>query len=92
MTLLLEPLLIRTAEMPDTPKFSVRIVWVVSLLQGWSPLEAMRYEKDGTPRVLKGVMENYMQSKVGAVWLSLDFAKRLDKHGIMSVVSLKVHA
>lgn len=90
MTLLLEPILIRTAALPDTPKFSVRLVWVVSLLQGWSPPQGMRYEKDGTPLILKGVMENYMQSKVGAVWLSMDLANRLGKHGILSVVSSRL--
>lgn len=47
----------------------------------------MRYEEDGTPRVLKGVMENYMQSKTGAVWLSLEFARRLGGDGVLSVVS-----
>ncbi|KUJ06683.1 putative short-chain dehydrogenase [Mollisia scopiformis] len=85
MTLLLEPILIKTATLPDTPKLSVRLVWVVSLVQGWAPVEAMRYEKDGTPVVLKGTMENYMQSKVGDVWLATDVANRLGKHGVMSV-------
>jgi hypothetical protein len=89
MTLLLEDILIKTARLPDTPKFSVRLVWVVSLLQGWNPPQGqgMRYENDGTPTVLKGVMENYMQSKVGTVWLSMESAARLGKHGILSVVS-----
>ncbi|KAE8446079.1 hypothetical protein EG329_012587 [Mollisiaceae sp. DMI_Dod_QoI] len=85
MTLLLESILIRTATLPDTPKFSVRIVWVVSLLQGGIPPEGMQFESSGTPKVLTKFMENYMQSKVGDAWLAADFAERLGKDGVMSV-------
>lgn len=88
MTLLLQPILIKTASLPDVRKFSVRMVWVTSLLQAGTPPGGMQFESDGTPVVLnKKFMDNYMQSKVGDAWLAADFAEKLGKHGIMSVVS-----
>lgn len=86
MTLLLESILIKTAGLANVKKFGVRIVWVTSLLQAGTPVGGMQFESDGTPVILKKFMENYMQSKVGAAWLGADFAERLGKHGIMSVV------
>jgi retinol dehydrogenase 12 len=86
MTLLLEPILIRTAKMAGSPEGSVRIVWVTSLLHAGSPY--MKFEDDGTPVVLAKLMDNYMQSKVGAAWLGDKFAKRLGDQGILSVVSI----
>lgn len=88
MTLLLEPILIKTAGLADVKKFGVRIVWVTSLLQAGTPVGGMQFDSDGTPVVLtKKFMDNYMQSKVGDAWLGADFAEKLGKHGIMSVVS-----
>jgi retinol dehydrogenase-12 len=88
MTLLLEPILIRTAKMADTPKESVRIVWVTSLLLGGRlPSGGISFQADGTPVLLTKGMDNYMQSKVGDAWLADKFAKRLGEHGILSVVS-----
>jgi retinol dehydrogenase 12 len=87
MTLLLEPIFIRTAEIAGTPEGSVRIVWVTSLLHAGSP--NMTFENDGTPVVLEKLMDNYMQSKVGDAWLGYRFANRLGDHGILSVVSEK---
>jgi retinol dehydrogenase 12 len=86
MTLLLEPILIRTVKMVGTPEGSVRIVWITSLLHAGSPY--MNFEDDGTPVVLAKLMDNYMQSKVGAAWLGDKFAKRLGDQGILSVVSI----
>ncbi len=88
MTLLLEPTIIHTATLPDTPKSSVRIVWVVSHLQLSTPPDGMKFDADGTPLYRKKFMENYMQSKVGDTWLAILFAERLGKHGVMSVVCL----
>jgi retinol dehydrogenase-12 len=88
MTLLLEPILMRTAKTTGTPKGSVRIVWVTSmLLEGELPKEGMTFQSDGTPVILSGFMDNYMQSKIGDAWLADNFAKRLGEHGILSVVS-----
>jgi retinol dehydrogenase-12 len=90
MTLLLEPILIRTANMSGTPKESVRIVWVTSMLrEGMLPEEGIKFQTDGTPVVLTKGMDNYMQSKVGDAWLADRFAKRLGEHGILSVVSFE---
>lgn len=85
MTHLLEPILIRTAKLTGTPKGSVRIVWVTSLMQFGEG--SMAFQADGTPVVLTKGMDNYMQSKVGVAWLADKFAKRLGEHGILSVVS-----
>ncbi|TAQ91333.1 hypothetical protein B7494_g300 [Chlorociboria aeruginascens] len=85
MTLLLEPILVATATLADVPKYTVRIVFVVSLLQVSVPPGAMQFQDDGTPVILTKFMENYMQSKVGGAWLAAYFAKRLGQHGIMSM-------
>lgn len=87
LTLLLEPILTRTAE--SAPPFSVRIVFVVSWMHPGVQPGGMSFEKDGTPKVLTQTvrgMENYMQSKVGTSWLAAEFAKRLGGKGILSVV------
>lgn len=90
MTLLLEPILIRTAKKADTPKGSVRLVWVTSmLLEGMLPPGGISFQTDGTPVVLTKGMDNYMQSKVGDAWLADKFAKRLEANGILSVVSFE---
>jgi NAD(P)-dependent dehydrogenase (short-subunit alcohol dehydrogenase family) len=90
MTLLLEPIFIRTATAAGTPVGSVRMVWVTSLLHagGLSP-GGISFHADGTPVVLTKFMANYMQSKIGDAWLADKFAKRLGEHGILSVVSRK---
>jgi len=86
MTLLLEPILIRTATKAGTSAGSVRIVWVTSLLiVGNLPAGGMTFQADGTPVVLTKFMANYMQSKIGDAWLADKFAKRLGEHGILSV-------
>lgn len=87
LSLLLEPILTRTAA--ALPPFTVRIIWVATMLQaGGAPPEGMVFDKTGTPKILQGGMNNYFQSKVGVTWLASDFAKRLGKQGILSVVSL----
>ncbi|KAH7374188.1 putative short-chain dehydrogenase [Cadophora sp. MPI-SDFR-AT-0126] len=87
MTLLLEPILIHTANTPATLANSVRVVFVISMLQeGYVPGGAMSFDASGTPVILTDkFMANYMQSKNGGAWLGLHFAERLGKHGILSV-------
>lgn len=63
---------------------SVRIVWVVALLQRAQPQE-ITFDSAGVPIQLQG-MENYFQSKVGSTWLATKFADRLGSKGIMSTV------
>ncbi|KAF4625974.1 hypothetical protein G7Y89_g12189 [Cudoniella acicularis] len=85
LTLLLEPILASTSTQPDTPAGSVRVVWVVSVLQGQLQKGGMAFELDGTPKILTGFMANYMQSKVGLAWITGLFADRLGGKGVLSV-------
>jgi retinol dehydrogenase-12 len=88
LTILLEPIISRTATASATQPLSVRIVWVVSLLQGGTLPGAMKFEKDGTPVILeKPFMGNYLQSKAGAAWLADEFSNRLGSKGVLSIVS-----
>jgi len=84
LTKLVEPLLIRTAAISNP--LSVRIVFVVTLMQLGTPCGAMAFTKDGHPVVRESAQENYRQSKAGASWLADDFAKRFGPKGILSVV------
>jgi NAD(P)-dependent dehydrogenase (short-subunit alcohol dehydrogenase family) len=84
LTILLEPVLIRTAA--SAPSLSIRVVFVVSLIQLGSPAGGMSFDGQGIPKILPKPMENYMQSKVGGTWLAAEFAKRLGSQGILSVV------
>ena len=85
LTLLLEPILIRTAA--SSPPFRVRIVFVVALMQLGPPDGGMSFDGHGNPKTLPKARDNYMQSKVGGTWLAAEFAKRLESKDILSVVS-----
>jgi retinol dehydrogenase 12 len=94
LTKLLEPIMVKTAA--TSPQFSVRIIFVVSLMQFFNPATAMAFHADGTPQVLPGDNymqsrpgDNYMQTKVGGTWLAAEFSNRLGGKGIMSLVSVK---
>lgn len=82
----LEPILLSTAAKADAN--SVRILWVASMIAVGTPQEDIRFdEKSGAPLVLGNAMENYMQSKVGNVFLASEIGKRLQNAGVVSVVS-----
>ena len=83
---LLEPVLARTAHSESTPD-RVRIVWLASMVTASVPDGGIHFSKRGSPKVLKNAMQNYMQSKVGNVFLASEAAKRLSKDGIISMVS-----
>lgn len=85
LTLLLEPLLIGTAA--SSPLFSVRVVFVVALMQHGTPAGAMSFDGSGTPKILPKGFDNYMHSKVGGTWLAAEFANRFEGKGVLSVVS-----
>jgi retinol dehydrogenase-12 len=87
LTVLLEPILIRTAA--TVPSLGVRVVFVVSLIQLGTPTGVMSFDIQGTPKVWPKAMDNYMQTKAGGSMLAAEFAKRLGSKGILSVVSLK---
>lgn len=92
---LLEPILIRTAQSESTSHDSTRIVWVSSMITASVPQGGIRFEeksKGGKPQVLKNAMQNYMQSKVGNVFLASETAKRLGNKGVISLVSRNIHS
>lgn len=83
---LLEPILIRTAQAESTASGRVRIVWVSSMITVSVPPGGIQFEKSGRPKVLKNAMQNYMQSKVGNVFLASEVAKRVGDDGVISLV------
>lgn len=89
LTNFLEPILIRTAA--SSPPFSVRVVFVVALMQLGTPAGGMSFDGHGNPNILPKPMDNYMHSKVGGTWLAAEFAKRLESKDILSVVSPSYH-
>jgi retinol dehydrogenase-12 len=85
LTIILEPILIRTAA--SSPPFSVRVVFVVAVMQLGAPAGGMSFDGHGNPKILPKDRDNYMQSKVGGTWLAAEFAKRLESKDVLSVVS-----
>ena len=87
---LLQPLLLQTASRSEAG--SVRVVWVTSLLaNAGSQLEKGGIfwdEENKEPRRGDG-MKNYMQSKVGDVFLAKEWGERVGKAN--GVVSVSVH-
>lgn len=82
---LLEPILTRTAHAESTPD-NVRVVWVSSMIAAFVPPGGIQFdEKSGSPKVLANTMHNYMQSKVGNVFLASEAAKRLGGDGVISM-------
>ena len=93
LTNLLEPILTETAA--SSPPLSVRIIFVVALMQLYASSPVMSFDNQGNPAILPGdnYMKsqpgaNYMQTKVGGTWLAAEFAARLQNKGILSVVWL----
>ena len=82
---LLLPVLQRTAASAEPG--SVRVVWVASLLSAFVAHGGIVFDEEtGAPQVLKNAMENYMQSKVGNVFLASEMARRFGGDGVMSLV------
>ena len=82
---LLEPVLRSTAAVE--PPNSVRVLWVGSLVAAGTPKGGVVFDEEGSPKVLKKPMDNYMQSKAGAVFLAAEIARRVGGEGVLSVVS-----
>ncbi|PYI34388.1 NAD(P)-binding protein [Aspergillus indologenus CBS 114.80] len=81
---LLLPTLRRTAASAEPG--SVRVVWVASLLSAFVAHGGIVFDEErGAPTVLKNAMENYMQSKVGNVFLAREMARRVGGDGVMSL-------
>lgn len=81
----LEPILKNTAKISGS---DVRIVWVASMVLIQTPKPGISLDADGQPVVLKDTMMNYMQSKVGNIYLASEVGKALAKDNIISVVRL----
>ncbi|KAG0646559.1 Short-chain dehydrogenase reductase [Hyphodiscus hymeniophilus] len=86
LTILLEPLLIRTAA--SSPTLSVRVVFIVSLIQFGTPQGGVMFDSQGNPQTLSSKSDTYMQSKAGGALLAGEFAKRLESRNILSVRDL----
>ena len=92
LTVLLEDILKRTAtsEAEIGKKNTVRIVWTSSIIHASQvPKGGVIFDEAGNPAQRKA-MENYMQTKCGDVHLGVEFAKKLGKDGILSVVSYSI--
>lgn len=82
----LQHILLQTAHQAAHPG-SVRIVWVSSLLGVGTIKGGMSFDPEtGSPKIPSDPMSNYMQSKVGNVFLAHECAKRLGGEGILSMV------
>lgn len=84
LTALLRPVLVATAK--TAPKNSVRVVWVSSSGADGSPkggfdLDNMDYHRD------EGAWTKYFRSKAGNVLHAVEFARRTEGEGIISLVS-----
>jgi retinol dehydrogenase 12 len=85
LTKLLEPILLRTAR--QSVPGSVRIVWVASIIALGSPKGGVVWDnRTGAPKLFKDPSTNYMQSKAGLVFLAHEYARKLGRAGIISVV------
>ena len=86
-TRLLEPTLLRTAAAAaEAQRGSVRVVFTSSMISYGPPKGGIQWdEATSRPRLLKASFDNYMQSKVGDVFIARDFADRLGRSGIVAV-------
>jgi len=83
---LLRDTLRKTAASCKDHSDTVRTVWVSSMMAWIAPKGGVQFDASGKPQQLKA-MDNYMQSKVGDVFLASEFAKRFASDGFISVVS-----
>jgi len=88
LTDFLAPLLVRTARAQPSQKDSVRVVWVSSMVNANGPKGGIIWDEAlNKPKLLSGGMDQYMQTKVGDVFLAHEWGERLAGDGIVSVVS-----
>jgi retinol dehydrogenase 12 len=79
------PLLKRTAQ--SAPPDSVRVVWLSSMLSAGVVKGGITFDpRSDAPQVLKNSMENYMQSKVGNLFIASEMSKHYGSDGILSLV------
>jgi retinol dehydrogenase 12 len=92
LTDLLAPLMVQTARDQGSQKDSVRIVWVSSMVNANGQKGGIIWDETlDKPKVLPVGMQQYMQTKVGMVYLAHEWGERLAGDGIVSVVSFQMH-
>lgn len=90
--------MVKTAALPETPKNSVRVLWVGSLANNSSPYpgginwDDINFEKPlpGLKSMivpLEGRILKYGQSKAANIIMAAELAKRLQGTGVLSLVS-----
>jgi retinol dehydrogenase-12 len=77
------PVLKKTAA--SSPPGSVRVTWATSIAIAFSPTGGVVFQQDGFPTVHCLQSLNYIQSKIGNVYLASEFAARYGRNGIISV-------
>ncbi|OAQ96967.1 hypothetical protein LLEC1_05704 [Akanthomyces lecanii] len=81
-----QPVQQRTASLPDAAPGAVRTVWVASMLDGFSVRGGIVFDgDDGAPVVQGRAMDNYMQTKAGAVFLAHESAQRFPDSGVINM-------
>ncbi|KAL1853675.1 short-chain alcohol dehydrogenase [Diaporthe australafricana] len=86
LTHMLAPLLIETARDQASQKDSVRVVWVSSMINSGSTKGGIAWDEAlNKPKILPGGMDQYMQTKVGDVFLAHEWGERLAGDGVVSV-------
>ncbi|KAI8311987.1 hypothetical protein K4K61_011203 [Colletotrichum sp. SAR11_59] len=75
-----------TAAMQGVAKGSVRVVWIASMISLGAPKGGVVWNAaNDAPKELGDSMGDYMQSKVGVVFLAKEFANKTENDGIISV-------
>ncbi|EXF85128.1 hypothetical protein CFIO01_12053 [Colletotrichum fioriniae PJ7] len=86
LTRCLEERLRATARLEGMPRGSVRVVWVASMISLGAPKGGVIWDDSkAAPKLSGDSMSDYMQGKVGGVFLADEFAKRVKDDGIISV-------
>lgn len=87
LTTCLEDVLGRTAEREKGSgrEGGVRVVWLSSFLAG-IPKGGVVFDGEGRPTVLKQTRMNYMQTKVGNIYLCHEWMVRMRDTGVVNVV------
>ncbi|KAK1854759.1 hypothetical protein CCHR01_02570 [Colletotrichum chrysophilum] len=75
-----------TTAMQGVAKGSVRVVWIASMISLGAPKGGVVWNAaNDAPKELGDSMGDYMQSKVGVVFLAKEFANKTENGGIISV-------
>lgn len=81
---------IRTAALPDTAPGTVRTVFVASMLDSFGVKGGIVFDGEA-PKVQPVAMDNYIQTKAGAVFLAHESAQRFPDSGTINMVCPPPH-